>query len=293
MVVEANSGKVLIAANSNVARPVASLTKIATASIATDWAEATGTDPNKTMITVPAVATMLGGPNPMALQPGDQLTLRDALYSAMLGSDNIAALAIADFVGKQLLQARGKSGDPVAAFIVEMNQLAKGLGMTNTKFVNPHGLEFPRKVGTSTAADMARLSIYAMRRPAITFVARQKERQVTVQGPSGSRSYNVKNTNELLGEPGVIGLKTGTTEAAGPCVAIAADRDPAIITGADGQKKAVPRRIMIVLLNSPDRFNRARSLMGQGWSVYDRWSAAGAPINNRKNEILDVPNLRD
>ncbi len=292
MVVEAHSGKVLAAANSGVQRPVASLTKIATAIVAVDWADASGTDPNKTMIAVPSVAAMLGGPNPMALQPGDRLTLRDALYSALLGSDNIAALAIADHVGRQLLQARGRSGDPVTAFVGEMNQLSRGLGMSKTKFANPHGLELPKRTGLSTAADIAKLTIYAMRHPGFTFMVRQKERQVTVQGAGGSRGYRVKNTNELIGEAGIIGVKTGTTQAAGPCLAVAADREPRVWTKPDGQKAATPRRVVVVVLNSPDRFNRSRALLRQGWSIYDRWVAAGAPVENRRREILEVPNLR-
>lgn len=294
MVVEAHSGKVLLAANSGVQRPVASLTKIATAVIAVDWAEATRTDPNTTLITVPNVATMLGGsPNPMALQPGDRLTLRDALYSALLGSDNIAALAISDHVGRQLLRARGREGDPVAAFITEMNELARALGMGRTRFVNPHGLEFPKRVGLSTAADIAKLSIYAMRKPGFTFMVRQKDRQVTVLGAAGKRSYRVQNTNELIGEPGVIGVKTGTTQGAGPCVVVAADREPRVWTRPDGQKAATPRRVIAVVLNNADRFNRARGLMGQGWTIYERWVAAGASIENRNKEILEVPNLRN
>lgn len=293
MVVEAHSGKVLIAANSGVQRPVASLTKIATGIIAVDWADAAGVDPNKTMITVPAVASMLGGANPMSLQPGDRLTLRDALYSALLGSDNIAALTIADYVGRQLLQTRGKSGDPVAAFIGEMNQLARGLGMTKTKFANPHGLELPKRTGVSTAADMARLTIYAMRKPGFTFMVRQKERQVTVHSAGGgTRGYRVKNTNELIGHPGIIGVKTGTTQAAGPCLSVAADREPRVWTRPNGEKAVTPRRIVVVVLNSPDRFNRSKALIGQGWSIYDRWVAAGAPVENRRKEVLEVPHLR-
>ncbi len=292
MVVEAHSGKVLMASESLVKRPIASLTKIATGVIAVDWADATGVDLNQTLATVPASALAIGGPNPMNLQPGDQLTLRDALYSALLGSDNLAATTVAHHVGGEILRARGKGGDSVAAFVVEMNELGKAINLTKTRFANPHGLELPGKTGLSTAADVAKLSIYAMRKPGFTFIVRQKDRQVTVHGVAGKRSYKVNNTNELVGEPMILGIKTGTTAAAGACLSVATDREPLVRTKPDGEKGVTPRRLVVVLLNSPDRFNRARGLIRQGWESYDRWVAAGAPVGSRGKEILDVPNPR-
>lgn len=289
MVVEAYSGKILVASNATAKRPIASLTKIATAIVTVDWAAATNTDLGTTIITAPQTITLVGGPNPMNLQPGDQLSLRDALYSALLGSDNLAALAIADHVGREILTRRGREGDPVVAFVGEMNQLAKALGMSQTRFANPHGLERPGAKAFSTAADVARLSIYAMRRNAITFTVRQRERQVNVTGPTGKRGYRVKNSNELAGEPGILGLKTGTTNAAGPCVSVCMDRDPLVRQKPDGTKGATPRRLIVVVLDNPDRFNRARGLLTQGWGIYDPWLASGAPVGNREREILSVP----
>ena len=102
MVVEAYSGKILVGTNASEKRPVASLTKIATGAVTVDWATATGADLGSTIITAPQTVALVGGPNPMNLQPGDQLTLRDALYSALLGSDNLAALTIADHVGREI-----------------------------------------------------------------------------------------------------------------------------------------------------------------------------------------------
>ncbi len=288
MVMEAYSGKVLFATNSGAKRPIASLTKIATASVAVDWANATNTDLS-TVITVPQTITLVGGANPMNLQPGDQMTLRDALYSALLGSDNLAAVTIADHVGREIATRRGRSEDPVAIFVGEMNQLAKATGATATVFANPHGLERPKTKAYSTAADVARMSVYAMRRAAITFITSKQDRQVSVTGPAGKRTFTIKNTNELAGETGILGVKTGTTEAAGPCVSVCMDRDPLVRQKADGSKGATPRRLIVVVLNSPDRFNRARQLLQQGWSIYDRWLEAGAPVTDRNREIISVP----
>ena len=200
MVVEAYSGKVLSAQNSTAKRPVASLTKMATAIVAVDWATATNTDIATQMIRVPDIVLQLNSPSAIKLAPGDSLTLRDALYAALLSSDNIAALTIAHHVGSELLTRRGKGGDPVLAFVAEMNKLAKATYAKNTLFVNAHGLENSPKPGYSTAADMARISIHAMRRNAITFIVRQKTRQVSVNGPAGKRSYTLTNSNELIGE---------------------------------------------------------------------------------------------
>ena len=289
MVVEAYSGKILIASNAALKRPVASLNKIATAVVAIDWANAAGLEIANVTVTAPQTVALVGGPNPMNLQPGDRLALRDALYSALLGSDNLAALTIADHVGREILTRRGKDGDPVAAFVAEMGKLAQAIGMTQTNFVNPHGLDIRNTKGYSTAADIAKLSIYAMRRNAFTFIVRQPSRTVTVSGAGGDRKFLVRNTNQLIGEPGVLGLKTGTTNAAGPCVAVCMDREPLVRMKADGNKGATPRRLIVVVLNNPDRFGRARSLIQQGWSVYDPWLAAGAPVGDRKREILAVP----
>ncbi len=131
-----------------------------------------------------------------------------------------------------------------------------------------------------------------MRKPGFTFIVRQKDRQVTVHGPAGDRGFKVKNTNELIGEPNILGVKTGTTNAAGPCVSVSSERDPLVRTKPDGEKGVTPRRLIVVVLNNPDRFNRARGLIKQGWDSYDRWVAAGTPINDRDKEILDVPNPR-
>ena len=289
MVVEAYSGKVLVAANSSEKRPVGNLTNMATAVVAVDWAVATGREPGSIVFTVPPEVSLVGGPNPMNLQPGETLTLRDALYSALLGSDSRAALTIADNVGRQILAKRGRNGNPVGVFVEEMNKLAKYIGMQQTKFVNPHGLEAGRAHGHSTAADMARLGVVTMRRNAINFIVRQKERRISVNGPAGTRTFRVRNSHELVGGEGVLGIKTGHTQGSGPCLATCMDKQPLVRTKPDGTQGATPRRLIVVVLNSPDRFGHTRGLLDQGWNAYDQWLAAGAPVGNPKRELLDFP----
>lgn len=291
MVVEAHSGRILIASESTKERPVASLTKIATAVVAVDWATAAGVETENYMVAVPPAAAVLGGPNPMQLVPGERMSLRDALFSAMLGSDNIAALAVADGVGRKLLERRGRGGDPVAEFVDEMNRLTKALGMRDTRFTNPHGLVAVAGKDHSTAADMAMLCIHAMRKPAFSFIVRQKQRQITVHGLAAPRGFKVKNTNELLGEKGVTGIKTGTTAAAGPCLATNIERDPLLQDAPNGGKLVTPRRLIVVVLNSPNRFGRTREMIPRGWAVFDQWKATGSPVRDARREFLIVPEV--
>lgn len=291
MVMEAHSGKVLIANNSVVERPIASLTKIATGVLVVDWAGAADIDLDQRVAVVPAVVSVTPGANPMNLRPGERLTLRAALFSALLGSDNMAALTLADHVGREFLARSGKGGDPVAEFVAQMNELAKALGMTRTEFANPHGLELPGGVNTSTAADIAKLSVYAMRRPGFVFITRQAERLLTVEGADGPRSFKVENTNELVSKD-IHGLKTGTTTAAGACLSLAVERPPLVRARPDGSKAVTPRELIVVLLNSPDRFGRARALIPRGWGIYDAWIRAGAPVENPRREIIRVPDPR-
>lgn len=291
IIVEAHSGKILAASAPEQRRPVASLTKIATAMVVLDWAQSSQTD-LASLATVPPSAAALAGVNPLGLVPGDRISLRDALYSALLGSDNVAALTLANHVGYSLLALRGESGDPERAFVVEMNRLAAALGMRSTRFVNPHGLEFPRQVGYSTAGDIARLSIYAMRNPGFAFFVRQEERRVSFQTASGPKSFRVINTNQLIKDKSVIGIKTGSTAAAGECLATCAERTPIVRDLPTGQKSVTPRRIIVVVLNSPDRFGRTRGFLNHGFALFDQWVAAGSPVPEGARDFLRVPNPR-
>lgn len=285
IVVEAYSGKVLSASDATAKRSVASLTKIATAIVAVDWATATQSDLGTTTIRVPESASLLGGSTSLGLNVGDTMSMRDALYASLLRSDNYAALAIAHHVGADILSRRGKGGDAVQAFVDEMNTLAKLVLAKNTRFSNPHGLDLEPKPGYSTAADVARFSIHAMRRNPITFITRQQSRDIKINGIAKT----ITNTNELAGETGILGIKTGTTQKAGPCLSICMDRDPLVRIRPDGTKGVTPRRLIVVVLNNPDRFNRSRKLIKDGWAYYDAWLAAGAKVENPKHELLATP----
>lgn len=290
-VVEAHSGRVLIAQNASTKRPVASLTKVATAIVVLDWAKVTGTDLGTPAI-VPQSGGVLGGSNPMGLRPGDRITLRSALYSALLGSDNVAAQTLAHHVGFAMQRQRGGTGDPVGAFVGEMNVLARSLGMKRTKFVNPHGMDASKGRGVSTAADMVRLSIYAMKHPGFAFFVKQKSRRVSFFQGTQEKTFSVANTNQLLGQMDINGLKTGQTALAGQCLATSSERKSIVQKLPDGRSRMTQRRLICVVLGSPDRFARTRALVADGWTRYDQWRAGGSLVQDADRELFVVPDPR-
>ncbi len=288
LIVDSFSGKVLAARGAEERRPVASLTKIATVVVALDWAKASNIQLG-TRIVVPQYAANL--PSSVGLQPGDSLALRDAIAASIMASDNVAALTIADFVGRDLANRNGSGGHPVGAFVAEMNHLAGALGMKKTSFRNPHGLEMG-KPGLSTAADIGRLSIYAARNPGFIFYSKQKNRQININRGGEVLSLNLKNSNELVGNNGVDGLKTGTTQAAGPCLVATSEKKPHVVKLPDNRAQITNRRVIVVILNSPDRYGRATAMLQDGWARREAWFAAGSRIQDPEKEQLVVPILR-
>ena len=174
----------------------ASLTKIMTALVALDRARLNDT------ITVTASHMVEG--SSMYLKPGEMVTVEELLYGLMLCSGNDAALALADCCGG------------LEEFVQAMNDKAAELGMQDTSFANPNGLDDEDHY--STARDMAVLAAYAAQNP--TFRRICSTRTATV----GSRTMT--NHNKLLSQvEGCIGMKTGYTKAAGRTLVSCAQRD--------------------------------------------------------------------
>jgi D-alanyl-D-alanine carboxypeptidase (penicillin-binding protein 5/6) len=258
--------------------PIGSLTKIATAMVVLDWSEASNADLGQ-YATVPDSAAQIATRQGVGLQPGDRCSLRDLLYAALMQSDNVAALTLANHVG----QAIGGSSSPVENFVVQMNALAKTKGMINTRFLNPHGLDnLERSVPYSTASDLTRLTAYAMANSAFRFYVSQHERKITIQSASGGQNlYMLRNTNELLGINSIDGVKTGTTARAGQCLVISAAKTPESRQQGDTHI-ITPRRLNVVVLGAANRFPLAQSLLARGWQLYDTWAAAGRPTKGWK-----------
>ena len=278
IIVDDETGHILDSANPNERRQIASLTKIAAAMVALDWAAATNSS-LATEVEVPAGISGVGGENPCGLQPGDRVSLRDLIYAALMQSDNHAAYALAYNVGARL--PNNAKLDPVGNFTAHMNALARKLRMKRTLFLNPHGIDNMENPPYSTAADLARLTMYAGDNAAFNFGVSQTSREISITAPDGTRrAYQLQNTNQLLGQEGIDGVKTGRTSRAGDCVILSSDRDPQAVN-VNGQTVAIPRRIKVVVLGSPDRFGEGLGLVRRGWELHDRWTAQGRPVAKR------------
>ena len=281
LIADAKYGHVLAGAHTDDKLQVGSLTKIATAVVAFDWARLGGHSLDQ-MVPVSAAAITAGGGNPVGYEPGDELTMRDLLYAALLQSDNIAAEALAEFIGKALpaTEGGGRATDtPTVRFVAQMNALARQLNMTRTRFLNPTGLDTVERP-YSTAFDMARLTRHALTKPDFNFFIALKERRVTIHRAGVTSDYMLRNTNDLLGVHNIDGVKTGQTTRAGGCLIISASREPVVLREAEGAPPTLlKRRIIVVLLGSPDRFHEAAQMLARGEALFDAWAKAGRQLD--------------
>ena len=196
VLMDADMGQVLYEKNGDRQMLIASTTKIMTALVALERASPAD------VITVKQEHMIEG--SSMYLKPGERVTVEELLYGLLLCSGNDAAEALADGCGG------------TASFVRRMNSLAGELGMEDTSFENPSGLD--GQAHYSTARDMARLAAYAAGNH--TFVRLCSTRSVTIGGRT------MTNHNRLLrAVPGCIGMKTGYTRAAGRTLVSAAERD--------------------------------------------------------------------
>lgn len=280
--VDSFTGKIVAEQGGDVRQPIGGIAKVATAMVVLDWARLSKTD-LATLVPVPNTVAGLAG-NPMGLQPGDRISLRDALYSSMLGSDDAAALTLGTYVGFSILQKEGRQGVPERRFVEQMNGLAGVVGARETRFVNPHGALQQSRGAVSTAKDLARFSIYAMRNEGFVFYVKQKERTVSYVRGGRKFSFKVANSNALLGRQGINGVKNGTL-----VLALNAERPPLTTKNAAGEGTLQPRNLVVVVAGSPDRFARGAGLVTQGWGFYDGWQRAGMPVQDRVRELVTLP----
>lgn len=197
VLIDADTGKVLYAKNECARSAIASTTKIMTALIVLE------NTPLSREFTVPAEACGIEGSS-MGLRAGETLSVRTLLYGLMLQSGNDAALALA-------LCAAGET----ETFVARMNEKARALGLGQTHFANPHGLDDPENY--STALDLARLAAHALKNDEFLRIVSTSE--ITLEGRT------MKNHNRLLRTlDGAIGVKTGYTKSAGRILVSAAQR---------------------------------------------------------------------
>ena len=211
------SKSMIIGKNEDVKSAMASTTKIMTTIVILEKA-----DLNE-KVTVSAKAGGTGGSR-LGLKRGDKASVRDLLYGLMLRSGNDAAVALAEHVGGS-----------VKGFAELMNGKAIELGLTNTHFVTPHGLDDANHY--TTALELAKLTDYAMDNETFAKIVGTKSTTIYIN----NQPRQINNTNELLGVlNGVVGVKTGFTNNAGRCLVTETKRNNmdiiTIVLGADTKK---------------------------------------------------------
>lgn len=224
VLMDADSGRLLYEKNGEKRMLIASTTKLMTALVALEQGG------------LQQEITVTGGHmeegSSMYLRPGEKLTLETLLYGLLLSSGNDAALAVTECMGGAV------------PFVARMNEKAAELGMENTHFANPNGLD--DEAHYSTAEDMAKLAAAAMDDPVLRRVASTKTARI------GGRTLT--NHNKLLSRvEGCVGLKTGYTRAAGRTLVSCAERDGV--------------RLVAVTLQDGDDWNDHASLYEQGFRV--------------------------
>lgn len=227
IVLDGQTGRVLYEKDADTTSLIASTTKIMTALIICEQCNVLD------RMVIPKEAIGIEGSS-MYLREGEVLTLQELLYGLMLQSGNDAAVALAIYCG-----------GTVEGFAELMNDKAHKLGLNNTHFVNPHGLDAPDHY--STARDLAILSSYAMENP--IFVRTVSAKNVTI----GERC--LRNHNKLLWQvDGADGVKTGFTKASGRILVSSVLRQG--------------RRIVTVTINAPDDWNDHKVLIENGFTSF-------------------------
>jgi serine-type D-Ala-D-Ala carboxypeptidase (penicillin-binding protein 5/6) len=192
IVIDQRNGEVMLQKHPDMRRPIASTTKLMTALLALEQAKP------REVFTAP-LYNALPAESRINLQAGERMTVHDLLEALLLESANDAAVTI----------AQGVAGSR-DAFVAEMNKRAAELGLTNTSYANPIGLDDPENY--STARDLAALARRLMRRPRFARIVDMPEAELE----SGSHPRIVDNRNDLVAKyPWVTGVKTGHTLEAG------------------------------------------------------------------------------
>ena len=178
----------------------------------------------------------------MYLYPGELLTVEQLLFALLLSSANDAAAALAYEVGGS-----------IEGFCALMNSKAAELGLTNTHFCNPHGLDAQGHY--TTAYDLAVLTAYALQNEEFLRIVSTQKKVIPLREQQGARV--LRNHNKLLVTyRGCIGVKTGFTKKSGRCLVSAAERDGV--------------RLVCVTLDCPDDWRTHTSLLDRGFAECER-----------------------
>lgn len=232
ILMDATTGRVLSGKNYNTPMLIASITKILTCVLAIESLKL-----DDIVVVDDIVHSSYG--SGIYIEVGEEISLRSLLYGLMLRSGNDAAVMIAKYVG----------GD-VEKFVVQMNAKAREIGMSNSIFVNPSGLDNTDGGNYSTAYDMALLTKYAMQYDEYRKIVSTK----TYTVKTNKKTYVWKNKNKLLNEKYITGGKTGYTEKA---------RRTLVSTGSYNHMN-----LIVVTINDSDDWNTHRDLYSYAFSNY-------------------------
>ena len=250
VVLTADTGTVLFEKDGHTPRPVASTTKIMTALLALEAAQEQG-DP---LVDITQEMVAVEGSS-MGLQAGDSISLTGLAAGMLLASGNDAANAAALYLDGSL-----------ESFAARMNQRAAALGMEDTHFVTPSGLDGEDAQGLghlSTAYDMALLARVALEDQAFRQLCSSPSLAVEFAEPVKRVTYT--NHNKLLTQyQGCVGVKTGFTKEAGRCLVSASERDGALL--------------IAVTLNAPNDWQDHTALLDYGFSQVEPYQLAGGDV---------------
>lgn len=250
VVLTADTGTVLFEKDGHTPRPVASTTKIMTALLALEAAQERG-DP---LVDITQEMVAVEGSS-MGLQAGDSISLTGLAAGMLLASGNDAANAAALYLDASL-----------ESFAARMNQRAAVLGMEDTHFVTPSGLDGEDAQGLghlSTAYDMALLARAALEDQAFRQLCSSPSLAVEFAEPVKRVTYT--NHNKLLTQyQGCVGVKTGFTKEAGRCLVSAAERDGALL--------------IAVTLNAPNDWEDHAALLDYGFTQVEPYPLAGGDV---------------
>jgi serine-type D-Ala-D-Ala carboxypeptidase (penicillin-binding protein 5/6) len=254
LIVDAKTGGAVAGAEADVKRHMASTTKVMTALLVLELAEKIPPVLDEEVVFSKRAAKTEGSSSKVG--EGEKVLVKNLLYGLLLPSGNDAATAFAEHFGARMETAKltPKGTDPFVLFVAEMNRRAGELGMKSTGFANPHGLTSPTHL--STASDMAKLALAALKKPLFrTVVGTTRFTCSVTTANGGRRTAEWKNTNQLLGFAEYYGVKTGTTSAAGSCLICGG-----VHAGDD---------LLLVILGSSSneaRYADARNLLRWAWS---------------------------
>lgn len=243
VVMDAESGVVLQERNAHERRQIASLTKLMTAMLVVERIENLDEEVVIDREMLDTEGTRVGCPrsgfcNGIRLQAGERITIENLLKASLMNSANDAALALAKH-----------TGGTTDRFVELMNARARALGLRNTRFCTPSGLEIDGRESEcySSAFDVARIASQALKYDIIWELARMPA--TTIVSIDGKWSHEIFNTDQLLGtSPELIGAKTGFTPRAGySLLAVSLDPDR-------------EHRVVSVVLNDPERWSNIRKM---------------------------------